>query len=360
MEALLRARGLETRLLEVDGRTRRSSARVPRRPARRRCCSTPTTTCSRPGPVDLWDTDPFEPTEKDGRLYGRGTADDKAGVVTHTGALRAWDDEPPVGIAVLAEGEEEIGSEHLDRVPRRVRGPVAGRCRDPGRLRELAGRPARDHDVAARTGRLHRRGAHAGPRGPQRAVRRPGAGRDHGARPHARLAPRRARERRGPRARRGGRRPARPDRGRGARVGGGPPGRRAARDGNPDRPPLDAAGGVGARHRRAVDRRGDEPAGAVGPREGEPAAAARPGSRAGRRGAAGPPGRERAVGSRGDGDTRAPARGPAGSSPRGRRSTRSAARSWTPTASSPSSRGPGGPSRWSRRSPSATPTRRCC
>jgi acetylornithine deacetylase/succinyl-diaminopimelate desuccinylase-like protein len=65
------------------------------------------------GPVDLWTTDPFEPAEKDGRLYGRGSADDKAGVVTHTGALRAWDDAPPVGIVVLAEGEEEIGSEHL-------------------------------------------------------------------------------------------------------------------------------------------------------------------------------------------------------------------------------------------------------
>jgi acetylornithine deacetylase/succinyl-diaminopimelate desuccinylase-like protein len=63
--------------------------------------------------VELWATDPFEPVERDGRLYGRGTSDDKAGVVTHTGALRAWDEEPPVGIVVLAEGEEEIGSAHL-------------------------------------------------------------------------------------------------------------------------------------------------------------------------------------------------------------------------------------------------------
>ena len=67
-----------------------------------------------PGPYELWNTLPFEPTEVDGRLYGRGTADDKSGVVMHTGAIRALDGNPPVGVKVFLEGEEEISSLHLD------------------------------------------------------------------------------------------------------------------------------------------------------------------------------------------------------------------------------------------------------
>jgi cysteinylglycine-S-conjugate dipeptidase len=60
-----------------------------------------------------WDSDPFEPSERDGRLYGRGVADDKAGLATHLAALRAHGDELPVGVIVLVEGEEEIGSPTL-------------------------------------------------------------------------------------------------------------------------------------------------------------------------------------------------------------------------------------------------------
>lgn len=65
------------------------------------------------GPLDEWTTPPFDPVVRDGRLFGRGTADDKCGVVMHTTALRAWDGKPPLTLKVLVEGEEEATGEHL-------------------------------------------------------------------------------------------------------------------------------------------------------------------------------------------------------------------------------------------------------
>jgi acetylornithine deacetylase/succinyl-diaminopimelate desuccinylase-like protein len=67
-----------------------------------------------PAPLEQgWLTDPFTPaTGPDGRIHGRGAADDKSGIAIHAGTLRAFDGRPPVGLRILIEGEEETVS-HL-------------------------------------------------------------------------------------------------------------------------------------------------------------------------------------------------------------------------------------------------------
>ena len=66
-----------------------------------------------PGPDSEWATPPFEPIERNGRLLGRGSSDDKCGVVTHAAVARLLGPNPPVRIKVFVEGEEEVGSSHL-------------------------------------------------------------------------------------------------------------------------------------------------------------------------------------------------------------------------------------------------------
>lgn len=65
---------------------------------------------------DKWDTPPFVMTERDGRLYGRGASDDKAGIVTILAALNAYKEADrylPCNVIVFLEGEEEIGSPNM-------------------------------------------------------------------------------------------------------------------------------------------------------------------------------------------------------------------------------------------------------
>ena len=93
------------------------------------------------GGDELWTSPPFEPTERDGRLYGRGAADDKAGVMTHLAVLRAYAGRPPVGVTLFVEGEEESGSPTLTallaRAPRSagLRRHRDRRLGQPGRRR---------------------------------------------------------------------------------------------------------------------------------------------------------------------------------------------------------------------------------
>jgi acetylornithine deacetylase/succinyl-diaminopimelate desuccinylase-like protein len=72
------------------------------------------------GPDDAWTAPAWEPTERDGRLYGRGTADDKCGVALHAAALAALGSAGagamPVHVKILIEGEEETGQGTLSKL----------------------------------------------------------------------------------------------------------------------------------------------------------------------------------------------------------------------------------------------------
>ena len=110
---LFRAEGFEVRILSVEGG---APAVVGHRPAPE---GAPTVLLyahhdvQPTGALEDWDSEPFEPTERGDRLYGRGTADDKAGIAAHLAAVRAFGADLPVGVTVLIEGEEEVGSPTL-------------------------------------------------------------------------------------------------------------------------------------------------------------------------------------------------------------------------------------------------------
>ncbi|MBX3750341.1 MAG: M20/M25/M40 family metallo-hydrolase [Opitutaceae bacterium] len=81
-----------------------------------------------PDPLDLWKTPPFDPVERDGRLYGRGTADNKGPLMAHiagVGHLLEKEPDLPLRITFVVEGEEEVGSKHFKDFLREHRAKLA-------------------------------------------------------------------------------------------------------------------------------------------------------------------------------------------------------------------------------------------
>lgn len=123
-----------------------------------------------PGRPEVWETPPFEPTlRSDGRIYARGIADDKAGVMMHVSAVDAFlrsDGRLPLNVKVIVEGEEESGSEHLEDFLLANREMLAANflvITDTGNFAEgipaitfqLRGLVGVDIEVAGLSGRVH-------------------------------------------------------------------------------------------------------------------------------------------------------------------------------------------------------------
>lgn len=99
-----------------------------------------------PEPLELWDTEPFEPAIRDGKLYARGVADNKGSMLARFQAVEAWLEtigDLPLKIKWVIEGEEEVGSPHLEQWVDENRTLVegAGGCLWEFGYKDIADRP---------------------------------------------------------------------------------------------------------------------------------------------------------------------------------------------------------------------------
>jgi acetylornithine deacetylase/succinyl-diaminopimelate desuccinylase-like protein len=106
---LVRGVGIDARLVDVPGSPPAVFGERPARPGAPTVLLYAHYDVQPAGPDAAWASPAFEPVERDGRLFGRGAADDKAGVVMHVAALRALGADCTVGVKVLIEGAEEVG-----------------------------------------------------------------------------------------------------------------------------------------------------------------------------------------------------------------------------------------------------------
>jgi succinyl-diaminopimelate desuccinylase len=84
-----------------------------------------------PDPLDEWVTPPFEPAVRDGKIFARGATDDKGQMLTHVKSLQSWlasVGKLPLQVKLLIEGEEEVGSEHLEAFLKQNAARLACNC----------------------------------------------------------------------------------------------------------------------------------------------------------------------------------------------------------------------------------------